>query len=60
MAIRNNAPRSLNILISPETVSQSAIHVGMSSFRHAHVEAAGVSVLDSILLHASSTRWLAV
>lgn len=60
MVIRNYAPRSPNVLISPKTVSQSTIHVDTRSFCNAHVETAEDSWLDSIQLPASSTRWLAV
>lgn len=57
---RKSRPRSLCLLISPKSVSQSAIHVDTSRFHNARVETAGDSWLDSPLLHASSTRWLAV
>lgn len=57
---RKSCPRSLCLLISPKSVSQSAIHVDISRLHNARVETAGDSWLDSPLLPASSTRWLAV
>lgn len=57
---QKSCPRSLHILISLRSVSQPASHVDTSRFCNAHVETAGDSWLNSPLLHASSTRWLAV
>lgn len=60
MVIRNYDTRSFNMLIPCESESQLIIHVDTSEFCSIHAETAGNSELDSILPHASSTRWLAV
>jgi hypothetical protein len=48
------------MIIPPESESQLTIYVDASELCNAHVETARNSELDSILPHASSTRWLAV
>lgn len=60
MVIRTYGPWLFNMLIPCESESQLTIHVDASEFCSVHVETAGNSELDSILPHASSTRWLAV